>query len=161
MSNPVDLDPREFAATLEILKKIDFLVDVPDDQLKGILFSLQKESFSAKKTILFQGEIANRMFIIRKGDVSITTKNKGAKLHLADLAPPAYFGEISLLRPTSATATATAGEQGADLLILTHEAMARLAKTLPDIHQKIQTTIEKRIESKQKAKREEDSSEIA
>ena len=93
--------------------------------------------------------------------MSITTKSKGTKLHLADLNAPAYFGEISLLRPTSATATATAGDEGADLLILTHDAMTQLEKSLPDIHKRIQTTIENRIAAKKKAKQAEENEESA
>lgn len=151
-SVPVDIDPQEYVQTLELLHKIDFLSGVPDTELKSVLFSLQKQKFGANKTILFQGEIANRLFIIRQGSVSITTKSKGQKLNLAELTPPMYFGEISLLTPTSATATATAGDQGAELVILTHDAMTVLQKKVPDIQQRIKAVIESRLDSKKKAK---------
>lgn len=152
MSNPVELDPKEYVAVLGLLKQIDFLKDVPEPELKNILFSLQKDKFPANKTILFQGEIANRLFIIRDGSVAITTKNKGQKITLAELKTGAYFGEISLLRPTSATATVTAGDAGAELIILAHEAMSAIAKKIPDIHDRIQKIIDSRIASKKKAK---------
>lgn len=151
-SNPAELDPKEYVATLTLLKKIDFLSDVPEAELKNALFSLQKQTFKPNKTILFQGEIANRLFIIRQGSVVITTKSKGEKLTLAELQAGAYFGEISLLRPTSATATATAGDQGAELVIITHDAMSDLRKKIPDLEQRIQHVIDARLESKKKAK---------
>lgn len=152
MSNPVELDPKEYIPVLGLLKKIDFLENVPEAELKEILFSLQKETMSANKTILFQGEIANRLFIIREGSVVITTKSKGQKIILAQLKTGAYFGEISLLRPMSATATAITGEDGADLIILTHDAMSAISKKIPDIQERIQKTIEIRLASKKKAK---------
>ncbi len=153
----VDLDPKEYVTTLELLRKIDFLQDVPESELKNILFCLQKQKISGSKTILFQGEIANRLFIIREGSVGITTKNtKGEKVTLAELSSPTYFGEISLLRPMSATATVTAGPDGADLLILTHDALTQLAKKVPDIQNRIQKIIEARLASKQKAKQVEE-----
>lgn len=151
MSNPVELNPKEYVKTLEILRKIDFFTEVPDDDLRGILLSLQKQAFEPGKVILFQGEIANRLFIVVSGGVAITSKAKGQNLALADLTPPAYFGEISLLRPVSATATATAGADGAELIILNHDALTELSKRIPDIHSRIHTVIESRIASKKKA----------
>lgn len=115
MGNATDLDPKEYVSVLAILKKIDFLENVPEAELKNILFSLQKEKFPPNKTVLFQGEISNRLFIIREGTVAITTKSKGQKITLAELNAGAYFGEISLLRPVSATANVAAGEGGPTL----------------------------------------------
>lgn len=153
MASPIsEIDPKEFPAVLELLRKIDFLSGVQDAELKSMLLTLQKQSFPKGATLLFQGEIANSLFIIRKGGVSISTKNKGTKIPLAELAPPQYFGEISLLRPLSATATVTAGDDGADVLILAHDAMASLRKKIPDLEQRIQKIIDARIAAKQKAK---------
>ncbi|MFN0118427.1 MAG: cyclic nucleotide-binding domain-containing protein [Elusimicrobiota bacterium] len=156
MSNAVDLNPKDYVSALEILKKIDFLSGVSEDELKDILFSLQKQTFEPARTILFQGEIANRLFIISKGSVSITTKSKGSKINLAELNTNNYFGEISLLTPTSATATATAGSDGAELIILTHDSMTRLSKRIPDIQSRIKQVIDLRIASKNKAKEAEE-----
>jgi CRP-like cAMP-binding protein len=147
-----DIDPSEYVATLALLKKLDFLEGVNDDSLQGMLFSLQKQTFPKQRTILFQGEIANRLFIVRNGSVIISTKNKGQKLILAELHTPAYFGEISLLRPTGATATVTAGDEGADLLILSHDALNDLTRKMPDVVQRIQAVIEARLASKKQAK---------
>ena len=152
MSSPVELDPKEYVSTLELLRRIDFLSEVPQGELQSVLLSLQKQTFPAQKTILFQGEIANRLFIIRQGSVVITTRNKSEKVTLAELPAGSYFGEISLLRPTSATATATAGAEGADLIILTHDAMTELSKKMPGIHERIQQVIEARMASKKRLK---------
>jgi CRP-like cAMP-binding protein len=157
LSNPAELDPRDYVKTLELLKKIDFLANVPDDDLRGILLSLQKQAFSANKTVLFQGEIANRLFILIRGSVTIASKSKGQTLALADLKPPAYFGEISLLRPMSATATATAGDDGAELIILNHDALTELSKRIPDIQTRIQSVIDTRLASNKKTSETEES----
>ncbi len=151
--SPVDLDPKDYVPTLELLKTIDFLEGVPDEDLKNILFSLQKQSFGKNAVILFQGEIANRLFIIRRGNVTISTKNKGTKIILAEMTASMYFGEISMLRPTAATATANAGDDGADVLIVTHDTFSKLlSKKIPDIQERIEKIIEKRLASKAKAK---------
>jgi CRP-like cAMP-binding protein len=151
LSNPTELSPKEYVKTLELLRKIDFFTEVPDDDLRGILMSLQKQSFDPGKTILFQGEIANRLFILIRGAVTIASKNRGQNLALADLKPPAYFGEISLIRPVSANATVTAGDEGAELIILNHDAMTELSRRIPDIQTRIQSVIESRLASRKKA----------
>ena len=150
MSTPTDLDPKDYVATLGILRQIDFLKDVPDENLKSMLFSLQRQKFGAKSKVLFQGEIANRLFIVTRGSINISSKQKGQVHLLAELKPPAYFGEISLLRPMSATATASAGDDGADLIILTHDAMTDLSKKIPGIVDRIQAVIDTRLASRKK-----------
>jgi CRP-like cAMP-binding protein len=157
LSNPVELDPKEYVKTLEILKNVDIFSGVPEDDLHGILLSLQKLNAGPNKTILFQGEIANRLFILVKGGVIISAKSKGQKVQLADLRPPSYFGEISLLRPMSATATATTGDDGAELIILNHDALTELSKRIPDIHSRIQGVIDTRLADRKKAHETEES----
>jgi CRP-like cAMP-binding protein len=152
VTTPVDLDPKEYGQTLEFLKQIDFLKGVPDDNLKSMLFSLQKQDFAAGKIILRQGEIGTNLYMIRRGKVIITTKARANRIHLAELHPPLYFGEISLLRPTSATATVTAGDEGAEVLILSNESVSQLSRKFSDIQVRIQSVIEARISAKQQAK---------
>jgi CRP-like cAMP-binding protein len=156
LSSPAELDPREYVKTLEHLKKVDFLASVPDDDLRGVLLSLQKQTYGPNKTILFQGEIASRLFVLVRGSVSISAKSRGQTLALAELTPPAYFGEISLLRPMSATATATAGDEGAELIIFNHDALSELSRRIPDIQNRIQSVIDARLASKKKAAESDD-----
>jgi CRP-like cAMP-binding protein len=152
LTAPVDIDPKEYVQTLEFLKQIDFLKGVPEDNLKSILFSLQKQTFPPSKAIIRQGEIGNSLYFIRHGKVSISTKAKGGQIHLAELTIAHYFGEISLLRPTSATATVTSGDEGVEVLILSNDAMLQISKKFSDIQERIKTVIDSRLAAKQKAK---------
>ena len=151
-TNAIDIDPKEYLQTLEFLKQIDFLKGVPPDNLKSLLFSLQKQTFAPGKPIVRQGEIGNSLYFIRHGKVSITTKAKGGQIHLAELTIAHYFGEISLLRPTSATATVTAGDAGTEVLILSRDSMLQLSKKFSDIEDRIKNVIDSRLAAKKKAK---------
>jgi CRP-like cAMP-binding protein len=148
---PTDLSPAEYAPTLELLKTIDFFKGVADENIHSILFSIQKQTFGPQKTILFQGEIANQLFIIRKGKVTISTKSKGSQIILAELSSPKYFGEISLLTPSAATANVYSGEEGADLLIISHEVLDQMTKQIPDIKDRIRKIVAERLDQKKKA----------
>ncbi len=153
MSNPVDLNPKQYDPAFTLLKNIEFFEGVPEDILKSILPKLQYQQFPKSAKILFQGEIANRLFIVCKGSVLISAKDKGKKYDLAELKPPQYFGEISMMRPTSATATVTAGEEGANVLILDNETFQNfLSVKIPDIKERIQKVIDARLAQKKQMK---------
>lgn len=153
MSNPVSLEPKQYEAAFGLLKNIDFLEGVPDDIVNTLVPKLQYQQFGKGAKILFQGEIANRLFIVCKGSVHIASKDKGKVLHLADLTPPQYFGEISLMRPTSANATAIAGEEGANVLMLSNETFQSfLLIKIPDIKERIQKIIDARLAQKKELK---------
>lgn len=156
MNQPIPLNPKQYEPAVQLLKRIDFLKGISEEDLKGILGSLQYQQFGKDGKILFKGEISNRLFLVCRGSVDISTKNKGSLLHLATLKPPMYFGEISLLNPTSATATATAGEEGANVIILTHESFEALTQKIPDLRARIQKVIDGRIASNEKAKKSEE-----
>jgi len=146
-----EINPKDYNVVLELLKKIDFLQGVQETSLKGMLFALKKQSFQAGKKVLFQGEIANQLYILQSGSVSISMKKKGQRVDLAELKAPAYFGEISLLTPKSATATVTSGDEGAELLILSHDSLDQITKKVPDIRERIQKIIDARLSSSKKA----------
>jgi CRP-like cAMP-binding protein len=156
----VALNPKQYPPALDLLKQIDFLEGVGEESYKTLLVSIQYQQFPEFATILRQGEIANQLYIVCRGSVEITTKNKGQVIPLATLKPPMYFGEISLLTPSSATATVKAGEGGANVLLLSHEALeSLLTKKIPDIKQRIQKVIDARLEAKRKAKEADNKSE--
>jgi signal-transduction protein with cAMP-binding, CBS, and nucleotidyltransferase domain len=88
-----------------LLGKIDFLSGVSPEDISELVASLEKKYYKAGQTILFQGELANTLHLIHTGKVSVTVSSKGERKKVAELAVGNYFGEISLIEPTSAKAT--------------------------------------------------------
>jgi CRP/FNR family transcriptional regulator, cyclic AMP receptor protein len=79
-------------------------------------------------TVLFrEGEPGKEMYVIQTGRVQLTRNVRGREVHLATLPPGEFFGEMSIINRTPRSATATALEESA-LLVLdarTFEAMIR------------------------------------
>ena len=94
LDSPTEINPKEYVEVLGILRTIDFLLGVDDAILKNLLFYLQKQSFPKNRQVLFRGEIANRLFIVRKGSATVSIRKDGQPVTLAELTPPNYFGEI-------------------------------------------------------------------
>ena len=59
-----ELDTRDIKWAKEFFKKIDFLFPLADTEIDSLIKKTRKMQCVQGKTILFQGEFANRLFII-------------------------------------------------------------------------------------------------
>ena len=111
------LDTEDYDWAKVVLKKLDFFSHCSDEDIAVLVENMDKHHYKAGSTVLFQGEISNRFYVVQEGKVGIWKSVAGEKKMVADLGPEKYFGEISLMTPTSATATVKA-ETDADILSL-------------------------------------------
>ena len=127
------------------LKKIDFLIDIPEKYLEEIVNALEIKKIDTNQTPILQGMITNNFYLIQKGsfDVIIKTKTKSEKI--AELKAGDYFGEISLLEPTTATATVKAKEPSI-LYILSGDDFNKILEDNPRILQILKNKIALRKE---------------
>jgi CRP-like cAMP-binding protein len=139
-----ELDSLDIKWAKEFFKKIDFLSQLTEQELTALIYKTRKINFKTGKTILFQGEFSNRLFIVEKGKVGIFISKEAKKEKVAELTENNYFGEISLVQPVPASATVTA-EDESDILIIDKENLDELFATNPAaleiIHKKIQQRI--------------------
>lgn len=81
---------------MAFLAGIGLFQDVPGDELRTILALMKREQFEAGQVILTEGDASNDLLIVRSGKVEVFV-NKGAqKVHITDLGPGSYFGEMSV-----------------------------------------------------------------
>ncbi len=102
------------------LRGMEFFSHCAEDDILTLLENLEKTSYKAGAVILFQGEISNRFFIVRRGSVGIWKSAGGEKKMVAELEEGKYFGEISLMTPSGANATVKA-QTDCEVLFLTSE----------------------------------------
>jgi hypothetical protein len=90
---------------------------------------LQTLSFREGETVLRQGDVADRFYIITRGEVSVTRQmQEGREVEAATLGPGQFFGEIGLLAHMPRTATVRA-RTALELLALDREAFRRLVES--------------------------------
>lgn len=138
-----ELDILDEKWAKEFFKKIDFLSQLTEQELTALIYKTRKINFKAGKTILFQGEFSNRLFIVEKGLVGIYISKEAKKEKVAELAENNYFGEISLVHPVSASATVTA-EVDSGILVIDKENLDELFQTNPAVLDVIHKKIEER-----------------
>ena len=127
-SRPTELDPERMR-----LMEHPIFSGLPAARLEAAARQLVEVPVAAAASIVRQGELADRFYLIRKGNVSVTqTGDGGDEVHLRDLGPGDVFGEIGLLRGTSRTATVTAITDGS-LLALEADAFRDLVSAGPGL----------------------------
>jgi CRP-like cAMP-binding protein len=129
----------------EFLTKIDFLKEIPENEIIQLIDSLERITYNKGQTIIFQGEISNRLYLISEGKVSVWIKQGKEKKQVALLGQGEYFGEMSLLEPITASATLRAEEQ-CELFTLSREKLISVTNKFPKSIDKIREKILKRKE---------------
>jgi ferredoxin-NADP reductase/CRP-like cAMP-binding protein len=119
----------------ELLRNTRLFDALSDEVVRNIAASLQSETVAAGHVIITEGELGDRLFLIRSGVVRIFTHNReGEQLVLARLEAGTYFGEQSLLseRPLRRNASARAMTD-VTLLSLSHEVFQRHLRSSPSL----------------------------
>ena len=63
------------------------------------------KQYTDGETIVRQGERGNCMYVIQDGTVEVLAVKDGKELHLRDLGPDDFFGEMALFEEETRTAT--------------------------------------------------------
>ena len=90
---------------IESLRKISFLRELTDDELKSFASLLETREYQQGDLILEEGTAPTAFHVIRDGTVHVRRQANNRDMLLARLGPGAFFGEINLFDPGVATAS--------------------------------------------------------
>ncbi|MGD0073719.1 MAG: mechanosensitive ion channel family protein [Candidatus Binataceae bacterium] len=124
--------------TIEQLRQVDFLSALGDDELQMLLPTVRIHQFGHGETLMREGEAGDSFYIMRSGTVEVLVKtpNDGGTIHIRDLEPPAFFGEISLMtgEPRSATIRA---RSHVEVLEINRDGFMLLFKKHPEVAEQV------------------------
>ncbi len=83
-------------ADLDFLSSVALFRAVSEQDLKSILGIVQVEQFAAGEIVLIEGEATNDLIILREGTVEVYVSRGDQKIHITELGPKSYFGEMSV-----------------------------------------------------------------
>jgi CRP/FNR family transcriptional regulator len=149
----MDLTQQDIQWAKEAMMKTGLFSALPDHEMQQLLDGLEKQQYKAGATILFQGEISSKLYLVERGKVSINVRKGKEKNRVAELGANAFFGEISLLRPRAATATVKAEEE-TDIIFLPGEIVQAVVKNDAVFADFINKKIEERLQSQQQPQEE-------
>ncbi|MDD5688584.1 MAG: cyclic nucleotide-binding domain-containing protein [Elusimicrobia bacterium] len=138
-----ELDIPDIKWAKQFFVEIDFLSQLSEQERNSLIYSTKKIHVVKGKTILFQGEFSNRLFLIKSGKIAVFVVKEGKKTKVAELGEKNYFGEISLVNPVAASATIIA-EDISEVFILEREVVEEIFKNKPEALATIRKKIEER-----------------
>ncbi|MBM4259756.1 MAG: mechanosensitive ion channel [Deltaproteobacteria bacterium] len=117
------------AERLQLLHEIEFLNVLTDEQRQELARRLATQIFARGETICHQGEAGNTFYIIKSGQVEVSTRNgAGRAAVLRQMTAGEFFGEISLLTGEPRSATIVALED-TEVLTMNKEDMRAMLAT--------------------------------
>lgn len=145
----MELTDQDIVWAKQTIQKTGLFNTCSQDEICQLIAGLEKETYKAPGTIIFQGEISSRLYLVQSGLVSVTVRTGSNKVKVAELGENSFFGEISLLMPRAATATVKA-EKDTEIFILPGEVVQALVKKNPALSEIMNKKIQERLDAQKK-----------
>ena len=121
------------APTASSLTDHDFCRSIDRDDVRVLGTFLETRRFEAGETIIRQGDIADEVFLLMSGTVSVALDlPTGERRRLSTMAPGMVFGELSIVDRAARTADVHA-DTAVECLVLTVTELERLETSHPRI----------------------------
>ena len=122
-----------WGAVTQRLKKLSAFSGVPEETLEELLRLLERHTIPKGEVIFHKGDAGDAMYVIESGRVQISLQDEaGREVVLRHYGPGQIFGEMSLLDESPRSATATAVEPMA-VMILPRDVFMNYLKGHPDM----------------------------
>ncbi len=139
------------AEIMRELRKVPFLADLTDEDLRVLLPTVQVHQFGAGEVLMRQGEAGENMYIVRYGMVEVIgTAQDGSERHLAYGGPSQIYGEGALLSGEARTATIRAVKD-TEVLEINRDGFSRLFREHPKAAEAISQMVAQRQIDREKA----------
>src|SRR6185295_10410962 len=131
------------------IARIDAFAGLDRAELRTIVADAQIVELAAGKTLVRQGEEADRIFVLLDGRLDVVVEDDaGNERALGDVAPGSIVGEIPVLVGGNRTATLRAGEKSC-VAMLSAETFARLLESQPAVARKLTEVASRRLRNAQ------------
>jgi small-conductance mechanosensitive channel/CRP-like cAMP-binding protein len=126
------------------LRQIDFLRDMPEQEVRLLVPNVQVHEFGAGETLVNQGDTGDSMYIIRRGKVEVLGRTEnGATRQIAVMHRPQMIGEAAMMTGEPRNATLRA-QTDVEVLELNRESFSDLFKQHPEAVEQIGEVIANR-----------------
>ena len=114
------------------LKAMPLFQGLTDDFIAGLRERVKLVTYDPGKAICKQGDVADRLYLIRIGFVKVSQESPGGEMILQYLHRGDYFGEMGLLGAGKRTATCTALDH-VELVEILQEDFGRMMREFPRV----------------------------
>ena len=125
-----NIEVAENIAISKFLSKCSVFEGAAPQLLSEIAAKMKREKHAPGATIIRQGDIGDKFYVVRNGRAEVSRVTAGNKTDtLVTLGPGAFFGELALLRDEPRAATVTALEP-VEVLTLSKEIFMQVRKNI-------------------------------
>lgn len=119
--------------TMFLKMSVDVLSFFDPEQLRRITPDIERNTYNKGETVIFKGQITEGFYIIKKGSVLVIMKPKPGETDPVKipLAAGDFFGEMSLLEETAATASVRAAVNDTEILTIPSGSFQKLLEMQP------------------------------
>ncbi len=101
-------------------------------KLKLLAFASREQQFDPGDAMIRQGEKADELYVILEGTVEVSIASDQASRVVRELGPPAFVGEVAILRQSLGTATVTAKTE-VRALEISRDLLLRVIEDVPEL----------------------------
>ncbi|MCB9700662.1 MAG: mechanosensitive ion channel family protein [Myxococcales bacterium] len=127
----------------DALAGLDFLGALPDELMDRLAALVHTRLYTTDEVIFRQGEAGDELYIILRGEVSISLETGNGQLELTKLGPGKFFGEMSMLTDSVRHATVRALRES-ELLVVEKGALQQILERSPELAETIQVALRDR-----------------
>ena len=124
-----NIEVAENIAIAKFLSKCSVFDGAAPNLLSDIAAQMKREKHPAGATIIRQGDLGDKFYVVRNGSVEVSKTKDGRSDTMVNLGPGAFFGELALLRDEPRAATVIATEP-VELLTLSKEIFLQVRQNL-------------------------------
>ena len=92
----------------ELLRKVPFFNDIPAEEFEKMAALMRARTVAKYEDIIRQGQVGDSLFLIARGVVRVSRRERGESRDIATLMARDFFGEMALLHQEPRTATVRA-----------------------------------------------------
>lgn len=122
------------------LRAVGLFNHLSEDELKAFLSILVPWEVDAGAQILAEGQIVTHLYLVDDGAVQVRRMAQGREMLLGRLGPGAFFGEVNLFDPGTATASIWAMKP-TKMAVVDYASMHNFLNSYPGIGFKIVSVI--------------------
>lgn len=134
-----------------LLHRVALFEKCSPEDIQRLALSLRWRSYKKGETVLLQGMIVHQIFFVQSGQVGVYARQNRETRRVALLGPGDHFGEISLIKNGSATATVRAEEDDTQILSLERDALQQILERNPPALLDLEDQVRRRVEERRKA----------
>lgn len=125
----------------EQLGRCDLFAFLGGEELDELAQRVQVERYFTGETVIRQGDAGDSLYLVDEGRVEVLVRTpENEEEHLAEMGPPSFFGEMSMMVDEPRTATVRTLTPTRFFVVDRH-AFRTLLQTNPDIAQRLSETL--------------------